>query len=158
MPEGSVITQEMRDAVGVDSEPITHIVEIGAVRKFAEAIGDPNPIYRDEQAARRSRYGGIVAPPTFLRSMEAGPAGVEFPIPYSGLLDGGSEWEYFEPVRLGDKITVTSRIVDVKQRTGRLGKMLFTIHETRYVSQLDAVVAIQRNTLIHYEPPSEPEG
>ena len=45
MSPESVITQDMRDAIGVDSEPETHTVEMGAVRRFAEAIGDSNPIY-----------------------------------------------------------------------------------------------------------------
>ena len=154
MMQESVITQEMREAVGVDSQPRTHVVEMGAVKKFAEAIGDPNPIYRDEQVARSSRYGGIVAPPTFLRSMEAGPPNVGFRSPYQGLLDGGSEWEYFEPVHPGDRITVTARIDELRERTGRLGPMLITVWETRYVNQSGAEVARQRNTLIGYQPES----
>ena len=151
MPEQPVITQQMRDAVGVDSEPVTRVVETGAVRRFAEAIGDRSPLYSDEQAARRSRHGGIIAPPTFLRSMEPGPPKVEIQVPYAALLDGGSEWEYFEPVRAGDRITVTSRVVDLRERAGRLGPMLFVTHELSYVNQFDTVVAVQRDTLIHYE-------
>ena len=154
MPEESVIIQEMRDAVGVDSEPATHEVEKGAIARFAGAIGDPNPLYRDEQASRGSRYGGIIAPPTFLRSMEAGPPKVELRTPYTALLDGGSEWEYFEPMRPGDTITVTSRIVDLTERTGRLGPTLFVVYEIKYVNQSGVVVATQRNTLIHYRPAS----
>ena len=49
MTEESVITQQMRDAVGVESEPITHDVERGAIIKFAQAIGDTNPLYNDEE-------------------------------------------------------------------------------------------------------------
>ena len=69
----SVITQQMLDAVDVESEPVTHEVEKGAIIRFAQAIGDPSPIYNDERAARSTRYGGLVAPPTFLRSMMSGP-------------------------------------------------------------------------------------
>ena len=158
MPQEPVITDEMRDAVGVDSEPATHEVEKGAISRFAEAIGDPNPLYRDEQAARGSRYSAMVAPPTFLRSMEAGPPKVELRTPYTALLDGGSEWEYFEPVRPRDTITVTSRIVDLTERTGRLGPTLFVVYETTYVNQSGEAVAVQRNTLIHYQPASGSAG
>ena len=41
--QDSVITQEMRDAVGVESDPVSHEVEKGAIIKFAQAIGDDNP-------------------------------------------------------------------------------------------------------------------
>ena len=152
MSQDSVITQEMRDAIGVDSEPATHLVEAGAIIKFAQAIGDPNPNFNDEERARRSRYGGLIAPPTFLRSMQPGPPKVLVQSPYPANLDGGSEWEYFEPVRPGDRITVTNRVVDLSERRGRLGGMLFIIRETRYVNQFGQLVATQRGTGISYQP------
>ena len=152
MSKDSVITDEMRTAVGVESEPATHEVEKGAIRRFAEAIGDPNPLYRDEEAASATRYGGIIAPPTFLRSLEPGPPRAEFRAPYPELLDGGSEWEYFQAVRAGDHITVTSQIVDLKERSGRLGSMILATSETRYVNQSGALVATQRSTIVHYRP------
>ena len=73
MTQEPAITQEMLGAVGVESEPATHLVEAGAILKFAVAIGDPNPVFNDEKAARKSRYGSLIAPPTFLRSMGPGP-------------------------------------------------------------------------------------
>ena len=151
MPQQSVITQEMRDAVGVDTEPTTYAVEAGAIKRFAEAIGDPNPLYSDEGAARQTRYGGIIAPPTFLRTMERFPPVIGVPIPYADVFDGGSDWEYFEPVRPGDHITATVRVGDIFERSGKLGRMLFIVRETRYVNQSDILVARQRNTTIHYD-------
>ena len=152
MSKESVITQEMRDAIGVESAPMTHEVEKGAIRRFADAIGDPNPLYRDESAARKTRYGGIIAPPIFLRSLEPGPPKAEFQSPYPEVLDGGSDWEFFEPIRPGDRITVTDRIVDLKERTGSIGPMLFTTREYRYVNHLGSVVALQRSNYIYYRP------
>ena len=152
MTQESVITQEMRDAVGVESEPATHLVEAGAIIKFAQAIGDPSPVFNDEEAARRSKYGGLIAPPTFLRSMGPGPMKAPVQSPYPANLDGGSEWEYFEPVRAGDRITVTTKVADISERKGRLGNMLFTVRETRYVNQFGQVAATQRSTGISYQP------
>ena len=64
----SFLTAEMREqAIGTESEPVTVDVEKGAILKFAQAIGDENPLWNDEAAARRTRYGGLIAPPTFLR-------------------------------------------------------------------------------------------
>ncbi len=152
MSEDSVITQEMRDIVGVESDPITSDVEQGAIIKFARAIGDSNPIYNDEEAARNSRHGGIVAPPTFLRSMRSPQIRDTYETPFSANLDGGSEWTYFESVRPGDRISVTTKIADFNERSGRLGKMLFTIRQTTYTNQFGKVVAIQRSTGISYDP------
>ena len=152
MTQEPVITQEMRDAVGVESHPATYEVERGAIIKFAQAIEDPNPIFNDEEAARKTRFGSLIAPPTFLRSMPPGPARVQVQSPYGARLDGGSEWEYFEPVRAGDRITVTARVADISERQGRLGSMLFIIRETSYVNQFGKLVATQRSTGISYEP------
>ena len=152
MTQETVITQEMRDVVGVESEALAHDVERGAIRKFAEAIGDDNPLFNDEEAARKSRYGGVVAPPTFMRSMSAGRSRATVQSPYPAALDGGSEWEYFEPVRPGDRIAVTMKVSDMFEREGRLGNMLFIIRETKYVNQFGKTVAIQRGTGISYKP------
>ena len=152
MTQESVITQEMRDVIGVESEAITYDVERGAIRKFAEAIGDDNPLYVDEEAARKSRYGGLIAPPTFMRSMSAGRSRATVQSPYPAALDGGSEWEYFEPVRPGDRISVTMKVSEMFEREGRLGNMLFIIRETSYVNQFGKTVAIQRGTGISYQP------
>lgn len=151
MTQESVITDEMRAAIGVDSEPITYDVEKGAIVKFAQAIGDANPLYNDEEAARRTRYGGLIAPPTFMRSLISNPA-PDFKSPYPANLDGGSQWEYFYPVRPGDRITVSTRLANLFERPGRLGNMLFSVRETKYVNQFGQTVAIQRTTGISYQP------
>lgn len=152
MTKKSAITQGMKNNIGVDSPPITYDIEKGAIIKFAESIEDKNPIFNDDAAARRTRYGGIVAPPTFLRSAIPEPPKKELQNPYSAGLDGGSEWEYFEPVRAGDRITVTNKISDMYEREGRLGNMLFVVRETAYVNQFGVKVALQRTTSISYEP------
>ena len=53
-----------RSALGVESAPVSYDVEKGAIRKFAEAIGDDDPIYADERAAQAAGFKTIVAPPT----------------------------------------------------------------------------------------------
>ena len=148
----SVISDDMRAVVGVESDPITYEVEKGAIVKFAQAIGDNNPIFNNEEAARDSAYGGIIAPPTFMRSLISNPV-PDFNNPYNAVVDGGSEWEYYEPVRPGDRITVRTKIADLFERPGRLGNMLFTIRETSYTNQFEKIVALQRTTGISYEQP-----
>ena len=66
------------------------------------------------------------------------------------MLDGGSAWEYFQPVRPGDRITAVARLESLTEREGRLGRMLFAVYVIEYTNQSGAPVATQRNTLIRY--------
>ncbi len=147
----SFLTEEMRQrAIGQESAPQTMEVEKGAIIKFAQAIGDDNPLYNDELAARESRFGGLIAPPTFLRSAVTARPELPFDVPFERVLDGGSDWEYFVPVRPGDQITSVSRIEDMNERNGSIGLMLiFTIVVT-YTNQFGQVVATQTSTSIRY--------
>jgi len=61
-----------RNAIGRESKPALNEVEKGAIRRFAEALGETNPIYFEEAAARAAGYRSIVAPPTFPTSLRAG--------------------------------------------------------------------------------------
>ncbi len=143
-----IVTDEIRKLIGTESEPRVVEVERGAIRRFAEAVGDPNPLFNDEAAARRSRYGGMIAPPTFCRSLGGGFFNV--PLPLARALDGGSEWEYSEPIRPGDRITVVSKLADIREAAGRMGTMVFIVTETRYTNQFGQLCAIQRSTGIRY--------
>jgi acyl dehydratase len=147
-----IVTEAALKQVGKAGEPRTYDVERGAIRRFAEAIGDPSPLFNDEHVARATRFGGVIAPPTFCRSMGS-------PIPDVRLealgasfrgLDGGSEWEYFVPIRPGDRITVQTKLVDLRESEGRLGPMVFITMETSYTNQFGELCVTQRSTAIRY--------
>lgn len=147
----SFLTEEMRrQAIGTESEPKTLEVEKGAIIKFAEAIGDDNPLYVDEVAARASRFGGLIAPPTFLRSALSARPELPFDVPFDRVLDGGSDWEYFVPVRPGDLITAVSKIEEINERTGSIGLMLIQTIVVTYTNQFGQVVATQTSISIRY--------
>ena len=147
----SFLTAEMREhAIGTQSSPLTMEVEKGAIVKFAEAIGDDNPLWTDEIIARKGKYGGLIAPPTFLRSIRIDRPELPFDLPFTRLLDGGSDWEYFQPVRAGDLITAKNQITDLQERVGRMGLMIIMTNLITYVNQFQEVVATQTNTSIRY--------
>lgn len=149
--QASFLTEEMRtQAIGQESAPMTVEIEKGAIIKFAEAIGDDNPVFNDEAAARDTRYGGLIAPPTFLRSAVVDRPAYPFEVPFNRLLDGGSDWEYFYPIRAGDRITAVSRIVEMNERTGRMGLMIITTILITYTNQYGQVAATQTSTSIRY--------
>jgi len=144
------VTDEVRKQIGMQSEARIVEVERGAIRRFAEAIGDPNPLFNDEASVRKTRFGGMVAPPTFCRSLGAAIPEIKINMPEFRGLDGGSEWEYVDPIRPGDRISVVSKIADIRESAGRLGPMVFITVETSYTNQFNQLCALQRSTVIRY--------
>ena len=71
-------------------------------------------------------------------------------MPFNNNLDGGSDWEYMEPVRPGDRITAVSRIENMIERAGRMGTMIIQTTVTTYTNQFGQVVATQTSTGIRY--------
>jgi acyl dehydratase len=134
--------------------------EIGrpAIRFYALALGDDNPLYFDEAFAACTRFGGIIAPPTLVcetnQYMVAapGPDGYtghvwSLPIPPSRMTRIGNAYEFFQPLRPTDRITATWRLVDIEARSTRLGDMLFVDSDVRYTNQLGELLAINRETM-----------
>jgi len=143
--------QELKKRLGKETTPVTYEVEQGHIRRFAEAIGDYNPLWVDETEAPKTPYGGIVAPPTFTRAFNPSDEDESMPRdPSERVLDAGSEYEYFAPIKVGDRITVVSKIADVYQKEGRLGMMTFEVKEVTFTNQFGQLVAKRRDTGIFY--------
>ena len=154
MSQYSVITEEMRQHIGFEYGPTVYEVDKRWVRTFAEAIEDPNPLFYDEEYAKKTRFGGIVAPPGFptaLRQDELGNwiQGVQCSL-NTGALNGGNEIAYFEPIRPGDVITVKEKLDDIVEKDTKRGKMLFFNSSRTYTNQSGKTVAILRSTGIRY--------
>jgi hypothetical protein len=142
----SIITDEMRALIGVETAPITIEVEKGDLRRFTEATGEINPRYAE------------VFPPTFFCPdpiIAAQRAGLKRPWPFKYSIDGGSEWEFHRPVRVGDTLTLAVKIADLYEKRGsaKTGRMLFTIVEIRCANQRGELVGVARGTGIVYEGP-----
>jgi len=144
------VTDEVIRQIGKTGEARTVDIERGAIRRFAEAIGDPHPLFNSEAEARNTRFGGMIAPPTFYRSLMAAIPDVKIDMPSFRGLDGGSDWEYFEPARPGDRITVQTKIAGLRESEGRLGTMVIITTETSYTNQFGRVCALQRSRAIRY--------
>ena len=154
MAEDSVITDELRSMMGIESDPSVYEIEKEPIRRWADAIGDPNPLYHDEEYARKKGYRSIIAPPAFIDQyafpVKFGQKQTRLKSPFARNLNGGNEYEFFRPVQAGDIITSTIKLAELFERDGRLGKMLFQIYETTYKNQNGEVVAKSRKTGIGY--------
>jgi acyl dehydratase len=134
--------------VGMESAPVKNEVEKGAIRKFADAIGDPNPLYRDEEYAKTTRYGRIIAPPTFSRTFDYGEIpGLEFK--REGLIHGEQQFEYFRPIFAGDVLYCSTKLADVYEKEGKLGRMTFLVYEQKGVNEAGETVFIARSNVIY---------
>lgn len=54
---------------GILTEPHNIVCSADAVRRYAISVGDDNPMYRDAEYAKGTRWGGVIAPPGFDSSM-----------------------------------------------------------------------------------------
>lgn len=151
MTEGTLITDEMKRVIGTESKPTVFEIDKTLLKRLAEAVEDPNPLWQNEEYGKKSKLGRIIALPALLiTSMMAGDRPPEPEIPLKRSLDGGGEWEYYKPIKLGDVITATSKTVDYFERPGRMGKMLFTVTEITWKNQAGEVAGRGRTTRIRY--------
>jgi N-terminal half of MaoC dehydratase len=131
------VIERLRARIGKAAPSTEATVEAGHLKRFVEAIGDPNPRWTEE------------APPTFLVALVPVSMHLEEAEEYGkGWLNGGNRFEYLEPVKVGDRITATGRVADVYEKTGGSGSLLFIIFETEYVNQHGRTVAKLRGTAI----------
>jgi acyl dehydratase len=121
---------------------------------------DSDPIYWDEESASATRYGGVVAPPLYpLHALRVHPGAPDpfaraatdpdfdgsvrgvmkglkpLPIPLTRVLNGGNEVEIYQLARPGEKIRVKSKYLDIYQKEGRTGTMVFLLTETIYTNE-----------------------
>jgi len=91
-----------------------------SIRHFADGIGDTNPLFRDREYARKTKYGRMIAPPSFLYSVRWLSPGRGFTGAH-GWYSGG-EWEWYRPIHEGDELTVVCVLLNQDEKAGKMGK------------------------------------
>ena len=129
MMEGEEKVQIDPSIIGSSSESETFEIEKGAIRRFAEAVGDDNPLYTDEAFAKECGYRSIIAPPTFPTTIRVMNPNIE--LEPSRVLHGGMEYLFERPIVAGDVLRCASSVIDVYEKEGKIGKMTFLVQETR---------------------------
>jgi hydroxyacyl-ACP dehydratase HTD2-like protein with hotdog domain len=159
----SLITDEIRSWIGRETLPWTIEASKLDIKRFAVATDDTNPLYLDEEYAQKSHHGGIIAPPLFYMApltnpvpeSELRPDGLPYegkfpipPTPLPRLMDGGTEIEFFAPIRAGDTLTGRCKITNIYQKEGRSGPLIFVERECTYTNQNGEVVVIEKGAAI----------
>jgi len=139
MVEGSSGIERLKEKIGEGWEPRVYEIEKGMIRRFVQAIDDPNPRWQ------------VIAPPTFVLTIgfeQIQQLLASFPV--ATMLHGGTDLECYQPIRPGDVVTVTTRITNIRQRQGKMGKMAFMTFDTSYENQRQELVAKCRQMVIGY--------
>jgi len=149
---------EQDPRIGRSGRPVTMRVEFGKIREFAAAIKDENPIYFDEDYAKKEA-GGVPPPPTFMMTQgfwDDGRGHIDLGLDLRRVLHGEQEFEYVKPVVAGDTLTAQGRISSVEKRPGkRGGEMTLVTLETEYKNQRGEVCLYSRSTIIETAKPVE---
>jgi acyl dehydratase len=144
-----------RSHIGLTMAPFSVTAEPGRLRFFARAIGETNPVYFDEAAARAAGHPGLPLPPTFLFTMELdGPEPFGFVerlgIDLGRMLHGEQSFHYHRPAHAGETLTFTARVADIFDKKG--GALTFVVRETAVTDATGAPVADLITVLVVRNP------
>jgi len=131
------------------------------IRHYAEAIGDPNPFWRDPTYASGTRWGGIIAPPTFESAIAFGSSyGESLRVPGVIRLNGGNEHRYYVPIRHGDSFTIYDKYegIEEKRVNDKPYRMFIEKVPRYYVNQREEVVAVGTMRSIYMATPPGKRG
>lgn len=143
-----------RTMLDVDHHIGTFPITREMILAFAECTEETHPLYSDKEAAKASKYGDLIAPPTFSNIFVDG-----FKRPDIGLKFGdvglfaSQAIESVSPIRPGDTLEATTRLKDVYSKTGRSGKMVFVVWETRFSNQNGETVVLVSDSFLRRHRP-----
>jgi acyl dehydratase len=169
------LSEEALSFIGFESEPVTAPYPLTAdtLRRFAQAVMDPSPIYYDDDYAKTTRYGEVVASPLWPTHAFVRPAGTpdpldalftdpdfdgvggvlstglpKVPLTQTRLINGGTEAEFYQLAKVGDVITQRSKYVDIFERESRSGPMVVVKAATTYTNQLGEVLCVVTKSML----------
>ena len=137
--------------IGRTTAPQTVDVEKGRLKFFAKAIGETDPVYTDEAAAKAAGYSALPAPPTFAFCLEMETNSLwdniaAMGVPVGKILHGSQTFKYLAPIVAGDEITFVTKVSDIYDKKG--GKMEFIIEDTTATNQDGTPVAELQRVIV----------
>jgi acyl dehydratase len=119
------------------------------IAEFADAIGDPNSLFRDRAFAQASGYPDVIAPPTFaiVISMASTARVVADPglgLNYAMVVHGEQRFEYSRPILAGDAVTARTTITDIRDA----GRNVLLTAQTEIRAADGEHVCTAHNTLV----------
>jgi acyl dehydratase len=136
--------------VGATTEPFRVEVERGHIRRFADAIGDPNPLFRDPDHARRYGYADVVAPPTFATVFRppADPPWIQ-ELDRRRIVAGEMSFQNLRPIVAGMTLSCRMRLVAVDAKVGSKGTMQLLRQQLEGENDSGDVIFVAGRTTIY---------
>jgi hypothetical protein len=126
------------------------------IRHFADAVGDPNPIWRNRTYAQNTRWGGIIAPPLYESCISFGSSfGGRLRVPGVARLAAGNKHDYFGPIRPGEEFHCYDKYggFEEKKVEGKPYRMFIESVPRYFVNQHDEVKAVATGRNIYLATP-----
>ena len=138
-----------RSLLGVDHDIGSFDVTKEMIVAFARSTGETAPQYLDEEEAKDTEYGGLIAPPTFCNMFVNGISRPDIKLEFGDVgLFAGQSIENLTPARPGDTLAAKTRLKEVYAKTGRSGKMVFAVWETSFTNQGGDTVALVQESFV----------
>lgn len=131
------------------------------IRHYADAIGDPNPVWRDPNYAAGTTWGGIIAPPTFESCISFGSSfGGRMRVPGVHRLAAGNKHEYNQPFRPGDEFHIYDTYMGFEEKSvpDKPYRMFIESVPRYFVNQRDETVAVATGRNIYMATPPSKRG
>jgi acyl dehydratase len=128
-----------------------------AIYHLALAIGDLNPMYLDEEYAKKSRWGTLLAPPIIVQTMDTlravGHSGLPEGLPGVHSIWTGSYYEWERPPMLGDRIRADAYLKEIREKESSFGggRALYQTYEAKYYDQDGVYMGVRNDTWIRIE-------
>ena len=123
-------------------EPWCHEATRDNIRHYAHGIGDDNPLWCDPSYASKSRFGGIVALPSFLFATSRIVSGYVGGIPGVHAMWAGADWAWHKPVFRNQEITTEAWLKDlIEHDTKFAGRAIQQIYHVNFFNPDGDLVA-----------------
>lgn len=125
-----------RSLLGQDHSSGPFLVTKEMIQEFCDSIGDANPLYIDEAAAKAAGYESVIAPPTLCLIFVREETRPDINLKFGRMrFNAGKSVKPLTPILAGDRLTATSRLKEVYPKTGRSGTMVFIVWETIFTNE-----------------------
>ena len=145
-----------RSMLGVEHHLGTYPITREMILEFAASTDETHPLFSDEEQAKASEYGGLIAPPTFCNIFVDGVRRPDIKLEFGDVgLFASQAIESVSPIRPGDTLEARTRLEDVYSKTGRSGKMVFVVWETSFTNQNGDTAVLVRDSFIRRNRPKK---
>lgn len=148
--EYGIVTEEalakLRSKIGkemkINYAPYVTEINKDAIKTWAEGIGDLNPLWTDKEYAEKTKWGGLIAPPTILYATDRLSIGYRGGLPGVHSFFAGSNWDFRLPIKVGSKIDVKIVFKDIIEHKSKFGGRSFQeISTVTFTNEKNEVVA-----------------